>query len=104
LWTALYKVSATVSNTGNLTGSAVPQLYVSLPATAGEGTPVKQLRGFDKISLTAGERKTVEFELMRRDISFWDVVNQQWTVPSGNFGIKVGFSSRDIKLDGTFTV
>lgn len=107
LWTALYKVSVQVSNTGGIAGAAVPQLYLTLPATtgyAGEETPVKQLRGFEKIELAANGTQTVEFELMRRDISFWDVVAQDWQVPTGTFGVKVGFSSRDIQAEGSFVI
>lgn len=104
LWDAVYKVTATVQNTGDVAGAAVPQLYVELPASAGEGTPVKQLRGFEKIELEAGEAQEVTFELMRRDVSVWDVVAQEWSVPSGTFGVHVGFSSRDVQLKGSFTV
>ncbi|EKG22356.1 Glycoside hydrolase family 3 [Macrophomina phaseolina MS6] len=104
LWDTVYKVTATVSNTGDLTGAAVPQLYIELPASAGEGTPVKQLRGFEKVELAAGESQQVTFELMRRDLSVWDVVSQEWSVPSGTFGVHVGFSSRDVQLKGQFTV
>lgn len=104
LWETVYTVKATVSNTGDVAGAAVPQLYVELPASAGEGTPVKQLRGFDKVELEAGESKEVEFPLMRRDISIWDVVQQEWSVPEGEFAIHVGFSSRDVQLKGSFTV
>ncbi|OJD28861.1 beta-glucosidase g [Diplodia corticola] len=105
LWDTLYTVTATVANTGALAGAAVPQLYVELPAaTAGEGTPVKQLRGFDKVELAAGESKEVSFALMRRDVSVWDVVLQEWSVPEGEFGVVVGFSSRDLVLRGSFTV
>ena len=75
-----------------------------LPASAGEGTPVKQLRGFDKVELEAGESKEIEFPLVRRDISIWDVVQQEWSVPEGEFAVHVGFSSRDVQLKGSFTV
>ncbi|KAK7522972.1 glycoside hydrolase family 3 protein [Phyllosticta citriasiana] len=104
IWEDAYKVTATVKNTGSLTGKAVPQLYIQLPATAGEGTPVKQLRGFDKVELTPGEEKTVTFTLSRRDLSIWDVVAQEWSVPTGTFGVHVGFSSRDIKAKSSFTI
>lgn len=103
LWETVYKVTATVSNTGKFVGAAVPQLYITLPASAGEGTPIKQLRGFEKLELAVNGSSTVEFDLMRRDISFWDVVAQEWRIPTGDFGVKVGFSSRDIKVEGTFT-
>ena len=104
LWDTLITVTATISNTGDVSGAAVPQLYVSLPATAGSGTPVQQLRGFDKISLAAGVNQTVTFDLMRRDISFWDTDAQEWTIPAGSFGINIGFSSRDFRVSGTFTI
>lgn len=51
LWETVYKATATVTNTGDVAGSTVPQLYVSFPDSAPEGTPVRQLRGFDKVSL-----------------------------------------------------
>ncbi|KAK8203779.1 glycoside hydrolase family 3 protein [Phyllosticta capitalensis] len=104
LWEDVYTVTATVKNTGAVTGKAVPQLYIQLPASAGEGTPVKQLRGFTKIELTPGEEKTVTFTLARRDLSIWDVVSQEWSVPSGTFGVHVGFSSRDIKAKSSFSI
>jgi beta-glucosidase len=104
LWVSLFKVSVTVSNTGSVVGATVPQLYLTLPSTAGEGTPVNQLRGFDKVELAVNGSSTVEFELMRRDISYWDVVLQEWKIPSGEFQIQVGFSSRDLRVAGTFSV
>ncbi|GAB7327492.1 hypothetical protein MBLNU13_g11366t2 [Cladosporium sp. NU13] len=97
LWETVYTVNATVSNSGEVAGHAVPQLYVSLPGTAPEGTPVRQLRGFEKIYLEPGQSETVCFELMRRDLSYWDVVSQQWLIPTGSFGFDVGFSSRDLR-------
>ncbi|KAL5115173.1 hypothetical protein ACEQ8H_006927 [Pleosporales sp. CAS-2024a] len=96
LWTPLYKASIAVSNTGALAGAAVPQLYLGLPSSAPAGTPPRQLRGFDKVQLAVGETKTVGFELMRRDVSYWDTVSQQWVIPEGEFTVYVGFSSRDI--------
>ncbi|KAK8162722.1 glycoside hydrolase family 3 protein [Phyllosticta citrichinensis] len=104
IWEDAYKVTATVKNTGSVTGKAVPQLYIQLPASAGEGTPVKQLRSFDKVELNPGEEKTVTFTLTRRDLSIWDVVAQEWSVPTGTFGVHVGFSSRDIKAKSSFTI
>lgn len=97
LWETVYTVNTTVSNSGKVAGHAVPQLYVSLPSTAPEGTPVRQLRGFEKIYLEPGEEQTVCFELMRRDLSYWDIISQQWLIPEGSFGFDVGFSSRDLR-------
>lgn len=102
LWQTVYTVNMTVTNTGSVAGSAVPQLYVSLPAVASAGPmPVKQLRGFEKVGLQPGESKTVGFDIMRRDISYWDAGRQQWVVPRGSIGVSAGFSSRDIKLTGS---
>lgn len=103
LWEGVYNVTVTISNTRSLDGAAVPQLYITLPSPA-PSTPPKQLRGFEKVFLEAGESAVVEFTLMRRDLSYWDVVVQDWVVPSGEFGVGVGFSSRDIWLMGGVTV
>ncbi|KAF2759088.1 avenacinase [Pseudovirgaria hyperparasitica] len=104
LWDVIASVSVTVANTGSVGGQTVPQLYISMPASVGAGTPVRVLRGFDKVMLEVGESKTVEFELMRRDLSYWDVVAQQWTLPSESIGVSVGFSSRDLVVSGSLTV
>ncbi|KAF2185914.1 glycoside hydrolase family 3 protein [Zopfia rhizophila CBS 207.26] len=105
IWETLVTATATVKNTGQRAGAAVPQLYLSLPASeAGQGTPVRVLRGFDKVWLGAGESKTVEFPLMRRDLSFWDTAAQTWRLPTTAIGVDVGFSSRDLKLKGKIGV
>ncbi|XP_014551603.1 glycoside hydrolase family 3 protein [Bipolaris victoriae FI3] len=104
LWEAIYNVTVSVANTGDVAGAAVPQLYVGLPSSAPAGTPVRQLRGFEKVYLEEGETQSVSFELMRRDLSYWDVVSQQWVIPEGEFNIWVGLSSRDLKVHDSFTV
>lgn len=104
LWESLYNVTVTLTNTGTVAGAEVPQLYISLPASAPAGTPPKQLRGFEKVKLEAGACETVSFSLMRRDLSYWDIYTQDWVIPSGEFGISVGFSSRDLKLTGSVTI
>ena len=96
LWQTLYNVRVDLTNTGRVRGSAVPQLYISFPDSTPSGTPPRQLRGFEKLELAPGERRSVTFALMRRDISYWDIVSQRWAVPSGEFTISVGFSSRDL--------
>ncbi|PTB35142.1 uncharacterized protein TrAFT101_002327 [Trichoderma asperellum] len=96
LWESIYNVSVLVTNTGNMEGATVPQLYVTFPDSV-LGTPPKQLRGFDKVFLAPGKSTNVNFELMRRDLSYWSVVSQKWLIPEGEFVISVGFSSRDLK-------
>jgi len=104
LWEVLYNVTTTVTNTGPVSGAAVPQLYVTFPKdTTPSGTPPKQLRGFAKETVEPGESVQVGFELMRRDLSYWDIVAQDWVIPAGEFAFNVGFSSRDIREVVKFT-
>jgi beta-glucosidase len=104
LWSTLYQVTLDVSNTGDVYGAAVPQLYVSLPDSAPEGTPLRQLRGFEKVFLSPGETQSVTFNLLRRDLSYWDVVQQNWVIPEGEFTLNAGWSSRDFQAEATMTV
>lgn len=98
LWTVVAQVTVNVTNTGSIAGVAVPQLYVSFPQdTTPGGTPVKVLRGFSKFAMEAGDITTLEIELTRRDLSFWDSDANQWVIPSGEFAFMAGFSSKDIK-------
>jgi beta-glucosidase len=105
LWGVLYTANVTVTNTGGVAGAAVPQLYLSLPQIPGEDpTPLNVLRGFDKLSLQPGQSQSVVFDLMRRDLSYWDTTVQQWLIPAGAIGVNVGFSSRDIQQSTQITV
>jgi len=100
LWETLATVSVTVRNTGDVAGSAVPQLYLAFPEEA--AAPVKVLRGFEKPFLKPGESKEVEFDLARRDLSYWNTTTQTWTLPKGSFNALLGFSSRDLTLEENF--
>lgn len=102
LYDVLYSVTVTVKNTGKLPGKEVVQLYVSYPDSAGE--PPRQLRGFEKISLGVNGSATVNFDIVRKDLSFWDVVSQNWSLENGTYGVYVGSSSRDLKVSQNFTV
>ncbi|KAI1175636.1 glycoside hydrolase family 3 protein [Nemania sp. FL0916] len=99
LWDTLATVAATVTNTGNVAGAEVAQLYVGIP-----GGPVKQLRGFAKPNLKPKQSTTVTFDLTRRDLSTWDVVAQKWNLQKGEYKIYVGSSSRKLPLEGTLTI
>lgn len=100
----VYTVTFTVTNTGAADGSEVAQLYLSFPEEAAE--PPKILRGFERIYLTVGESKTVTLALTERDISYWNVINQKWTVASGKYTVFVSTSAdnADIRLQGSFNV
>lgn len=104
LWESLYEVSVRLTNTGAVYGATVPQLYLSYPESAPAGTPPQQLRGFEKVYLEAGASKTVTFSIMRRDLSAWDTMSQEWLIPEGSFGVSVGFSSRDFKVTSDVVV
>ena len=101
LWDVLVVVKANIANTGKMDGKEVAQLYLGLP---GESNPAKQLRGFAKPFISAGKTATVEFELMRRDLSVWDVEAQKWLLQKGEYKMFVGSSSRDLPLVGNFTI
>lgn len=103
LWDALVSVAAEVRNEGAVNGSEVAQLYLETPADSGTGRP-RALRGFEKPFLGAGETTGVAFPLTRRDLSVWDVAAQKWALPRGTYTVFVGASSRDFRLNGTFTI
>jgi beta-glucosidase len=99
-------VQAPVVNTGDREGDAVVQLYLSMPHNVTDvrgGTvdmPIQFLRGFEKLRLGINDqdkRKRVEFNLTRRDLSYWDVDRQNWIMPPGDFKVCLGFSSRDLR-------
>jgi beta-glucosidase len=100
LWEALVTACVTVKNTGNVAGSAVPQLYLAYPDEA--AAPEKSLRGFEKLSLEPGESREVAFVLKRRDLSYWSTAAQTWTLPEGSFHAMSGFSSRDLPKSEKF--
>ncbi len=93
------KVSVDVKNTGNLAGKEVVQLYVS-DKNGTAGRPVKELKGFSKVSLAPGETKTVEFTLTARDLSFYHEGLSDWYAPSGAYEVLVGHASDEIALKG----
>ncbi|KAK7457801.1 hypothetical protein VKT23_010141 [Stygiomarasmius scandens] len=96
LYDVLFTVSATITNTGNVTGSEVAQLYISIPE---HDQPPRVLRGFRKVkNIAAGASLTASFEIRRKDLSVWDVINQTWYIPRGEFTIYVGSSSRTLPL------
>lgn len=96
------KVSVDVSNTGKITGDEVVQLYLS-DKYASVVTYDSVLRGFERVTLKPGETKTVHFTLEPSDLMLLDK-NMKWMVEPGDFEIKIGSSSEDIKLKQTVTI
>jgi beta-glucosidase len=103
---ALYDVAVVVSfdirNEGPYDGVEIPQLYLRLPDEG--GNPTKILRGFENVRIRDEETQTVYLYLTRKDISYWNTVKQNWETPKGDFGVFVGASSNDIRLNGTFSI
>ena len=96
LYDVLYKVSATVTNTGSCVGDEVAQLYLSL---GGPDDPVVQLRGFDRLNgIQPGQSATFSADITRRDVSNWDIVSQNWVVSQYPKTVHVGASSRNLPL------
>jgi beta-glucosidase len=94
-------VSATVTNTGDVAGAEVVQLYIR-DRVAGVVRPVKELKGFTKVHLEPGEQQTVRFALRPRQLGFFDE-EMLWVVEPGVFNVWVGWSS-DEGLEGSFVV
>lgn len=93
------KVAVDVKNVGGMTGKEVVQLYVS-DKNGTFGRPVKELKGFSKVELKPGEKKTVEFELTARDLSFYHEGLGDWYAPSGDYEILAGGASDRIAVTG----
>lgn len=96
-------VSFKIKNTGSVDGAEIAEVYVADK----ESTifrPKKELRGFKKVFLKAGEEKEVSVELSKRAFAFYNVELGDWMVETGEFDILVGSSSRDIKLTASMTV
>ncbi len=95
------RVSLNVKNTGKMDGDEVVQLYIR-DVKANVKREVKALKGFDRVSLKAGESKNVSFKIDKSALSFYDVKKKEWVAEPGDFEVLVGSSSRDIRLKDKF--
>jgi beta-glucosidase len=100
--TTAFKVSVNVKNIGDVDGDEVVQLYVN-DVVSSVVTPLKLLQGFERISLKAGETKSVEFNL---GFDAFRLLNKdyEWVVEDGDFEIMVGAASDDIRLKETVNI
>ena len=89
-----------MKNTGRYDGAEVAQLYVS-DLTASVPRPVKELKGFEKVFLKRGQTKRVEMRLPHDAFAFYDTDRHDFAVEPGDFLLRVGASSRDLRLKGT---
>ena len=93
-------VTLTVTNTGSCAGAEVVQLYVAKP-DATIFRPAKELKGFTKVQLEAGESKTVTIPLDDKAFRYWNVATDRWEVEGGSYQLLVG---ADIRLTAAVTV
>lgn len=98
------QVTVEVKNTGHCAGKEVVQLYVAAPEDGEVIRPVRELRGFEKVELAPGERKTVSFRLGSRAFAYYDTEISDFRVPTGEYRIEIGRSSRDICLSEVVVV
>jgi beta-glucosidase len=97
------EIQFTVQNTGQLKGDEVAQVYVH-NVDASIKVPINQLKRFQRITLTAGESKTLSFKIPASEFSFYDIKTNDFKTEQGQWEIQVGSSSKDIRLKTTFAV
>jgi beta-glucosidase len=98
---AVVTVQFDLTNTGQREGAEVAQVYVQ-DVQSTLSRPTRELKGFRKIALKPGEKKTVSIPLDRAALSYYDPDQSAWIAEAGDFVIHVGSSSRDLKLKETF--
>ena len=95
------KVSVDVTNTGDYDGAEVVQLYIADPE-ASVDRPAKELKGFEKVFLKAGQKKTVTFEIDAEDLSWFDADKHEWVAEPGEFQALFARSAGDIRTMVSF--
>ncbi|TLX71048.1 T9SS type A sorting domain-containing protein [Labilibacter sediminis] len=94
-------ITADVSNTGDVDGQEVVQLYLALEATE-LWMPKKELKGFKRIHLQAGETKRISFTLSPEDMYYWNTTSDNYYVKTGNYSVMIGGSSDNLPLSTQF--
>ena len=97
------EVSVDVTNTGNVDGAEVVQLYIADPQ-ASVDRPAKELKGFEKIWLKAGQTRNVKFEITAEDLSWFDAENHRWVAEPGEFKALFASSSKDVRAEAGFSL
>ena len=97
------KVTFTLTNTGSCDGAEVAQLYVAKP-DAKVFRPARELKGFAKVFLKAGESKTVTIPLDDKTFRYWNVATDSWEVEGGSYQLLVGASVQNIRLTAHITL
>jgi len=97
------KVTVTVKNEGEMAADEVVQLYVSRPEAQVEW-PVKELKAFQRVTLAAGETKTVTLNVPVKDLRYWNEETNAWDLEHGKLQILVGSASDDIRTTADVTI
>ncbi|MCD6569910.1 MAG: glycoside hydrolase family 3 C-terminal domain-containing protein [Deltaproteobacteria bacterium] len=97
------KLSVDVGNTGDMAGEEIVQLYIGYKGSEVD-RPVKDLKGFGKVSLKPGETKTLSLEIKAEDLAYYNIGEGRWEVETIEYIVYIGASSRDIRLTDTFMV
>ena len=96
-----YKVSCEINNIGNYDGAEIVQLYVQAPR--GVFKPLRELKGFTKAYLKAGESKRVEITLNKEDLRYWNL-KSGWVTEGGEYALQICSDCRTVKLSQTVNV
>ena len=96
------EVTADVENTGPSTADEVPQIYIH-QQYGSTSRPVRELKGFERITLAAHEKKTVHFSLGSKELSYWSAAKKAWVEEPARFDVWVGADSQ-ATLHGSFTI
>jgi len=95
------KVSVDVTNTGDVDGAEIVQLYIADPE-ASIDRPSKELKGFEKVYIKAGQTAQVTFEIAEDALSFFDAEKHEWVAEPGEFQALFAASSKDVKAMASF--
>ena len=90
------KATVTITNTGNRDGVEIAQMYIR-DCVSSVARPVKELKGFERVALKAGESRDITFDITPDRLAFYDI-HMQKTVEPGEFEVMVGGSSEDAQL------
>lgn len=97
-----YKISCDVVNNGKYDGAEIVQLYVKAPQ--GVFKPIKELKGFTKVYLKAGESKNIEIVLKKHDLRYWNVKENRWTLEGDEYELQLCSDCQTVRLSQTVTL
>lgn len=97
-----YKVSCEIVNNGKYDGAEIVQLYVKVPQ--GVFKPIKELKGFTKVYLKAGESKKVAITVKKDDLRYWNIKENRWVLEVGEYDLQLCSDCQTVKLSQTVTV